>query len=122
MKALSMDLRERIIAAVQSGDASMVRIAERFEVSYEVVKKLKRQWRELGTLEPQTHTCGRKRRLSEAQRDRLLRMVDENPSLTLEQMRDKLRVKCHKTTIWKELRRNGITHKKTVLGKRAGKA
>ncbi len=116
MRALSMDLRQRIISAVEQGE-SMTRIAERLEVSYEVVKKLKKQWKELGTLEPQTHVCGRKRILSEAQQNRLIEMVMHNPSLTLREMREKLGVKCSDVTIWNELRRNGFTHKKSSFGR-----
>jgi len=41
MRALSMDLRERILAAVQDGKENMKQIAVRFAVSYKVVQKLK---------------------------------------------------------------------------------
>ena len=114
-----MDLRQRIIDAVESGEENMVQIASRFAVSYEVVKKLKYQYRDLGTLEPQNHRCGRKRALTESQQRRLLKLVRRNPSLTLLQMRDKLGVQCCESTIWLELRRHGVTHKKAVLGQRA---
>ena len=92
MKALDMDLRERILAAVLDGKESMPKIAERFSVSYKVVQKLKYQWRDLGTLEPQTHHCGRKRAFSEKQSKNLDRLIRENPSWTLEQLRQKLRM------------------------------
>ena len=117
MKPLSMDLRERILAAVEDGSENMKQIAERFSVSYQVVQKLKYQWRDLGTLEPQTHKAGRKPTLSDAQRNRLDELIRDDPSLTLEQLRTKLRVKCSLTTIWSELRRLGHTHKKTVACK-----
>ncbi|MCM2374556.1 hypothetical protein [Aporhodopirellula aestuarii] len=67
MKALDMDFHERILAAVQEGNESMPKIAKRFSVSYKVVEKLKYQWRDLGTLVPQTHRCVRKRAFSEKQ-------------------------------------------------------
>ena len=117
MKALSMDLRERILAAVEDGSENMRQIAERFSVSYQVVQKLKYQWRDLGTLEPQTYKAGRKRTLSDAQRKRLDELIRDDPGLTLEQLRLKLRVDCSITTIWAELRRLGHTHKKTVACK-----
>lgn len=112
MKALSMDLRERILAAVLEGNESMPKIAVRFSVSHKVVQKLKYQWRDLGTLEPQTHKVGRKRLLSDKQCARLGELVRNDPSLTLEQLRSKLRVECCLQTIWLELRRQGLTHKK----------
>jgi len=112
MKALSMDLRERILSAVLEGSESMPKIAARFSVSHKMVQKLKYQWRDLGTLEPQTHKVGRKRLLSEKQCQRLGELVRNAPSLTLEQLRLKLRVSCCLQTIWLELRRQGLTHKK----------
>lgn len=112
MRALSMDLRERILAAVLEGNESMPKIAARFSVSHKMVQKLKYQWRDLGTVEPQTHKVGRKRLLSDKQCKRLDQLVRENSSLTLEQLRSKLRVNCCLQTIWLELRRQGHTHKK----------
>jgi transposase len=112
MKALSMDLRERILTAVLEGNESMPKVAARFSVSHKVVQKLKYQWRDLGTLEPQTHKVGRKRLLSDKQCERLGELIRNDPSLTLEQLRSKLRVDCCLKTIWMELRRQGHTHKK----------
>ncbi|MCM2374772.1 COG3415 family protein [Aporhodopirellula aestuarii] len=113
MRALSMDLRERILAAVLEGNESMPKIAARFSVSHKMVQKLKYQWRDLGTLEPQTHKVGRKRLLSDKQCKRLDQLVREDSSLTLEQLRSKLRVSCCLKTIWMELHRQGHTHKKS---------
>lgn len=107
-----MDLRERILSAVHEGNESMPKIAARFSVSHKVVQKLKYQWRDLGTLEPQTHKVGRKRLLTHKQCERLDKLVRGNPSLTLEQLRSKLRVDCCLKTIWVELRRQGHSHKK----------
>ena len=112
MKPLSMDLRVRIVEAVEEGKQSMRQIAERFSVSHQMVQKLKYQWRDLGTLEPLMHRTGRKRKLTESQCERLAEFVRKDPGLTLEQLRAKLGVKCCIMTIWNELRRQGITHKK----------
>lgn len=109
-----MDLRERILSAVLEGNESMPKIAARFSVSHKVVQKLKYQWRDLGTLEPQTHRVGRKRLLTDKQCERLDKLVRDDPGLTLEQLRSKLRVDCCLKTIWVELRRQGHTHKKRL--------
>lgn len=68
MKALSMDLRTRIIAAVEDGKENMREIAERFAVNYKTVQKLKYQWRDHGTIEAKVNRKGRKRVLSDSQR------------------------------------------------------
>ncbi|MEM6365165.1 MAG: IS630 family transposase, partial [Planctomycetota bacterium] len=114
VKALDMDLRERILAAVLEGNESMPKIAERFSVSYKVVQKLKYQWRDLGTLQPQTHHCGRKRAFSEKQSKKLDRLIRENPSWTIEQLRQKLRMDCTIQTVWNEARWLGHSFKKTL--------
>ncbi|MCM2373988.1 COG3415 family protein [Aporhodopirellula aestuarii] len=119
MRALSMGLRERILAAVLEGNESMPKIAARFSVSHKMVQKLKYQWRDLGTLEPQTHKVGRKRLLSEKQCKRLDQLVCKDSSLTLEQLRSKLRVYCCLKTIWMELHRQRHTHKKVAACQRA---
>jgi transposase len=114
MKALDMDLRERILAAVLEGNESMPKIAARFSVSHKVVQKLKYQWRDLGTLQPQTHKVGRKRCLTQKHIERLDKLIREDASLTLERLRTKLRVNCSLTTIWNEARRLGHTFKKNA--------
>ena len=114
MKALDMDLRERILAAALEGSESMPKIAKRFSVSHKVVQKLKYQWRDLGTLEPQTHKVGRKRAFTQKQSERLDQLLRKNPSLTLEQLRAKLRIDCSLTTIWNEAHRQGHTFKKNI--------
>jgi transposase len=114
MKALSMDLRERILAAVEEGSESMPKIAARFAVSHKMVQKLKYQWRDLGTLQPQTHKVGRKRVLTEKQCQRLGELVRDDPSLTLEQLRTKVRLSCCLKTIWLELRRQVTLLKKVA--------
>ena len=118
MKALDMDLRERILAAALEGKESMPKIAKRFSVSHKVVQKLKYQWRDLGTLVPQTHKVGRKRAFSEKQSKRLDELIRKDPSLTLEQLRSKLRLDCSLTTIWNEARRLGHTFKKNAARQR----
>jgi transposase len=59
MKPLSLDLKERILSAIQEGKESMPAIAVRFAVSHKMVQKIKYQWRDTGTLQPQTQKVGR---------------------------------------------------------------
>ena len=94
MRPLSLDLRERIVAAYEAGEGSHVTIGERFSVSARVVGKLVAQYRELGTLEPQTHLRGRKPAISEDKRKELKKHVKENPDATGEERRVALGLKC----------------------------
>jgi transposase len=59
MKPLSLDFRERIVAAYEAGELSFEAVGRRFAVSGKVVAKLVRQKRELGTLTPLVHRRGR---------------------------------------------------------------
>jgi len=51
MKALSLDLRQRIVTALESGQ-NRAHIAARFEVSESSVYRLQRQWKSNGDLAP----------------------------------------------------------------------
>jgi transposase len=112
MKALDGDLRERILRAVDRGEP-MTRIATRLEVGLSTVKKWKRRRRQTGAAETLTHRCGRKRALSPEESERLAELVAEDPSRTLELLRAELGVRCCLTAIWNELRRRGLSHKKS---------
>ena len=76
MESLSMDLRERIVAAYEGKEGSYEVLAARFSVSRAVVGKLVRQARTLGTLEPQVHLRGRKRIIS-GEKERTLEGHDD---------------------------------------------
>lgn len=52
MKAYSMDLREKIIAAVKQGDSSIRKIAQRFSVSKSTVERLIKKQRTQGHVSP----------------------------------------------------------------------
>jgi transposase len=112
MKALDRDLRERIVRAVERGEP-MPRVAARFEVGLSTVKKLKYRHRDTGSTEPQTHRCGRKRLIPPEQGERLAELAREGRGRTLALLRAELGLVCSLTTVWKELRRRGLRHKKS---------
>ncbi len=61
MKELSLDLRERILAAYDAKEGTRVDIAIRFRVSLGMVKKLISQRRRGDGIGSLRHRCGRKR-------------------------------------------------------------
>jgi transposase len=111
MKALDRDLRVRILRAVDRGE-SMPSVAARFEVGYSTVRKWKRRRRQTGAAETLTHRCGRKRVISPEEGERLAALALAG-GRTLELLRAELGLDCSLTTIWKELRRRGLSHKKS---------
>lgn len=115
MKSLSMDLRERIVAAYEAGDGSYQVLATRFSVSRAVVGKLVRQARRLGTLEPQLHLRGRKRLIRGETERELQKHIDEHPDATLEERIRELGLDCCVNTMWQSVRRLGHSFKKNPL-------
>jgi len=58
MPALSVDLRQRIVAAYQAKEGSQRQLAERFKVSLSFIRDLTRRYRETGKVEPKPHGGG----------------------------------------------------------------
>ena len=113
MRSLSMDLRRRVVAAYRNKEVSYVVLAARFSVSRAVVGKLVRQERELGTLEPQVHTRGRKPAISGEKEAQLLRHLKEHPDATLRERIEALGLDCTVKTMWQTLRRLKWRYKKS---------
>lgn len=113
MKALSQDLRERIVTAYEAGGVSLAEVGRRFSVSGRVVGKLVRQKQELGTLSPQVHRCGRKPAISGEKAAQLRQHLEKHPDATVLERRDALGLKCSEKTLWQTLRRMGWRFKKS---------
>jgi len=59
MKPYSQDLREKIIAALETGIDSQSEVAATFGVSLSFVEKLWRKWRKIGNCDALPHAGGR---------------------------------------------------------------
>ena len=94
MKTLSLDLRERIVAAYDAGNDTRESVAARFRVSVGMVKKLLQQRRRIGELRPQHHRAGRKPKILAADRVQLRRELTAKPDLTLAELRERTGLKC----------------------------
>ena len=88
-KALSFDLRIRVLAVVAAGASHLV-VAARFGVSAASVSRWCRRSRSQG--DPRPGALGADRRSShiEAHRDLILGLVGENPDATIEELRRSL--------------------------------
>lgn len=56
--SLSMDLRQRILAAYDAKEGSQRQLAERFKVSLSFIRDLRRHHRETGSVQPKPHGGG----------------------------------------------------------------
>lgn len=108
-----VELREKVVAAFDRGLGGSVKLAALFGVSRAWVCNLLKQRRETGTIVPKEYRRGRKPKLTEAQRARLIEVAHEHADLTLEETRRKARLRCSVVTVWRELNRSGFTFKRS---------
>ena len=111
-KVISMDLRERIVAAYEEREGTREEVAKRFKVSLGMVKKLLAQKDRTGDLRPRYRYCGRKAKLEPAHGERMKALVKKEPDLTLAEIKQRLELDCTIGAIHWILRRQGLTYKK----------
>jgi len=118
MKPYSMDLRQRVLADSDAGLPTKA-VADKYRVSTAWVRRLKQRRREDGSIAPRTATPGPAPALA-AHHDRLRALAREAPGLTAGEYRARLGVRVAVVTVWRALRRLGLTFKKTTAAKLTG--
>lgn len=88
-KALSVDLRVRVLAAVESG-ASHRQAAERFGVSAASISRWRNRSREVGDPRPKALGGDRRTGRIEAHRGTILGLVTATPDITIQELRETL--------------------------------
>jgi len=111
-KTLSVDLRERIVAAYDAREGTREEVAKRFRVSLGMVKKLLGQRTRTGDLRPRHRFSGRKARLMPEQGSRLKQLIAREPDLTLAEMKARLELSCTVAAVHWVVTRLGLTYKK----------
>jgi transposase len=127
MIAFSMDLRERIVDAVESGVYSQAGVSELYHVSLSFVEKLWRLHRTGGDIAPKLYTPGPKRVL-EPYGAWIRAVIAAQPDLTLEELCEQFEeergLRVHPSMMWRELERLKLPLKKsrstTASGTRRG--
>ena len=115
MRPYSLDLRERILAAVDHQDGSIRWIARIFRVSTSFIVRLLQRRRAAGTVAPKPHRGGRPPALGPGDLERLAALVRKQPDATLEQLKQQGGFQCSLKTLWYALDRLGLTVKKKSL-------
>lgn len=112
----SLDLRERVVAAVDAGEGTQPQIAARFAVSLGWVEKLLRQRRRAGHVAPLGHRGGAPRRVDAPALEWIRRLVTAQPDLALEELRLRLRrqarVRVSVSTLWRWIEALDLPRKK----------
>jgi transposase len=117
MKAYSTDLRERVVAACDAGNATREQIAIRFSVSVAWIRKLIRQRRETGSIAPRPRGGGRASAFDDDATRRLRDAVRADNDATLEELARVAGVSCCPSAVHRALARLGITRKKSRGGR-----
>jgi transposase len=117
MKAYSMDLRDRVVAACDAGDATREQVAARFSVSVRWVRDLLKRRRETGSVGPKPHGGGRARAFDAAADARLREAVRAEPDATPEELARTAGVACSPAAVQRALDRLALTRKKSPGGR-----
>lgn len=110
---LSMDLRRRILHALQNTSATHREIAERFNVGVATVGRIARRYRETGSVTPKPRGGGRPPRITESDREQLLAWFQAEPNLTQQDIADRfadMGRPMSQQAVSRGLRRLGIAH------------
>ena len=113
VKPYSVDLRERVVAAVAAG-ASCRSVADTFGVSVASVVKWSQRQRQTGSVAP-GKIGGHKPLKLEAERAWILARLSEQPDLTVRKLADELAergIHVGHVAVWNLLRSENLSHKK----------
>jgi transposase len=108
-RACSNDLRERVVAAVRSGESCRA-VADRFEVAVSSVVKWSQRYRATGSVAP-AKMGGHRKRILEPHRGFIAERINQAPHLSLHRLKDELAargVTVSHTAVWEFLRREGL--------------
>lgn len=118
MKAYSVDLRKRVLAAALSGDYTIAEVAARFAVGTMFVNKMLRLHRTGQDLTPRAHGGGRRALLSAAHHKMLRAEVRRSNDATLAALRAHLAAQAQVAvsipTLGRVLQHLGLGRKKSV--------
>lgn len=121
MKSYPLELRQRIVEAVDQQLSTIEEIAGIFQVHSSYVYKLLRQRRDTQELAPLPHGGGARPKLEGADREVLVDLVAEQPDATLTELREGIRkrkrVSVSVSTVGRWLEVLALTRKKSLGGR-----
>jgi transposase len=111
MRAIPVSLRKRILELYEQGKSTR-EIAQFSGFCVAAVRRVRQQFRQRGTLEPRTDRCGRKTLLTEERKQRLRRLLSDQPDATLAELGTRMDRPFRTSTIDLWLQRLGWKFKK----------
>ena len=116
MRALSLDLRERILSSCDKKEGTREEIANRYRVSLGMVKKLLQQRRRTGEIGARHHRSGRRPMILATHCRQMRTLLGRKPDLTLKELRAAVTLECSLPAIHYALEKMGLTYKKRRCG------
>ena len=111
-KAYSVDLRLRIVADYDDG-VRVVDLAPQYRVSERRIYVLLALYRETGSVVPPPGKKRGPKPVLSPHSEQLVKLNEEQPDATLEELRERLPVDVSIATVWRALRRLKLTLKKS---------
>ena len=116
MKAYSVDLRERVVASVESGECNIPAAARRYKVSEPTIERWLARKRSIGTCAPLPYAGGPTRKLASA--EAVIRAaVTAEADATLQELCEKVeketKIKSNSSMMYRELVRLKLPRKKS---------
>ena len=106
------EMRQRILEAYDQGTGTRAEVAGRFGVSEDFVKKLLKQRKATGDIAPRHRYSGRKPTITPKHEELFRKLIEKDPGLTLEQIRDGAGLDCTIQAVHRALVGMGMTFKK----------
>ena len=106
---ISQEIRGLIIRNAEEG-ISVEEMSRVLHVGKSTIWRLLKQKKETGSIESRCH--GRKSSLTEEQHEKMIALVEAQPDITLEEIRERLKLPIHKSQISQLLGKAGYSFKK----------
>jgi transposase len=117
MRAIPLPVRRRILQLYERSKSTR-EIAEFWGFCVAAVRRVRQQFRRRGTLQPQTHLCGRRTLLTEERKERLRKLLSEQPDATLAELGARMDRPFRTSTMDLWLRQLGWRYKKNSVRRR----
>ena len=118
MRAIAVPIRQRIIQLYERGKSTRD-ISEFCGFCVAAVRRVRQLFQQRGTLQPQTHLCGRKTLLTAARQARLRKLVADQPDATLAELGQRMDRQFGTSTMDLWFRRLGLSCKENAARRRA---
>jgi transposase len=117
MRAIPLPVRRRILQLYERNKSTR-EIAEFSGYCVAAVRRVRQQFRQRGTLQPQTHLCGRRTLLTDERKQRLQGLLSKQPDATLAELGARMDRPFRTSTMDLWLRQLGWRYKKNSVRRR----